>query len=109
MMQGQIWLIVTGTGVSLTRLSLAEASTLTKIGNKENLNRSNRTFLKTRVKTEKLEKLEIFCPGILWDRLRGVAKAVVRISPHYRNRNGSLVPIGHKGRFLPLENSKKRK
>ena len=32
---------------------------------------------------------------------------VVRISPHYRGKNGSLVPIGHKGRFLPLENSKK--
>ena len=25
---------------------------------------------------------------------------VVRISPHYRGRNGSLMPIGHKGRFL---------
>ena len=33
--------------------------------------------------------------------------ALVRISPHYRGRNGSLVPIGKKGRFLPLENSKK--
>ena len=33
--------------------------------------------------------------------------SVVRISPHYRGWNGSLVPIGHKGRFLPLENSKK--
>ena len=34
---------------------------------------------------------------------------VVRTSPHYRDKNGSLVPIGHKGRFLPLENSKKWK
>ena len=34
--------------------------------------------------------------------------SIVRISPHYRGKNGSLVPIGHKGRFLPLENSKKR-
>ena len=33
---------------------------------------------------------------------------VVRIYPHYRGKNGSLVPIGHKGRFLPLENSKKQ-
>ena len=33
---------------------------------------------------------------------------VVRISPHYKGKNGSLVPIGHKGRFLPLENSKKQ-
>ena len=32
---------------------------------------------------------------------------VVRIYPYYRGRNGSLKPIGHKGRFLPLENSKK--
>ena len=37
-----------------------------------------------------------------------VAKAVVRIYPHYRSRNSSLVPIGHKGRFLPFENSKKK-
>ena len=35
-----------------------------------------------------------------------VANAVVRISPHYRSRNGSLVPIGHKGRFILLENRK---
>ena len=34
---------------------------------------------------------------------------VVRISPHYRGKNGSLLPIGNKGRFLPLENSKKQK
>ena len=33
--------------------------------------------------------------------------SVVRISPRYKGKNGSLVPIGHKGRFLPLENSKK--
>ena len=25
---------------------------------------------------------------------------VARISPCYRGRNGSLMPIGHKGRFL---------
>ena len=36
----------------------------------------------------------------------GVAKVVVRISPHYKGRNGSLVPIGHKGRFVLFENSK---
>ena len=35
-----------------------------------------------------------------------VAKAVVRISPHCRSTNDSLVPIGHKGRFLLLENRK---
>ena len=35
-----------------------------------------------------------------------VAKAVVRIYPYYRGRNGSLVPIGHKGRFLLFENRK---
>ena len=34
--------------------------------------------------------------------------AVVRISPHYRGSNDSLVPIGHKGWFLPFENSKKK-
>ena len=34
---------------------------------------------------------------------------VVRISPYYRGKNVSLMPIGHKGRFLPLENSKKWK
>ena len=36
------------------------------------------------------------------------ASCVVRISPPYRGRNGCLVPIGHKGRFLPFENSKKQ-
>ena len=35
-----------------------------------------------------------------------VAKAIVRISPHYRSKNGSLVPKGHKGRFLLFENRK---
>ena len=104
MRQSQIWLTVTGTRVILTRLGLVEASKLIKIGNKVDLSRSNRAFFKTRVKTE---KLKMFCPGILWDRPRGVAKAVVIISPHYRGKNGSLVPIGHKGRFLPFENSKK--
>ena len=44
----------------------------------------------------------------MWDQPRGVAKAIVRISPHYRGKNGSFVPIGHKGRFLPLENNKKK-
>ena len=44
---------------------------------------------------------------ILWNEPSGVTKAVVRISPHYRGWNGSLVPIGHKGRFQLLENSKK--
>ena len=33
-------------------------------------------------------------------------RTVVRISPHYRSRNDSIVPIGHKGRFLLLENKK---
>ena len=28
------------------------------------------------------------------------ADPVARISPYYRGRNGSLMPIGHKGRFL---------
>ena len=32
---------------------------------------------------------------------------IVRISPHYRTKNGSLVPIGHKGRFQLFENRKK--
>ena len=36
------------------------------------------------------------------------ASPVVRISPHRRSKNGSLVPIGHKGRFLLFENKKKR-
>ena len=34
---------------------------------------------------------------------------VVRISPHCRSKNGSLVPIGHKGRFLLLENRKNKR
>ena len=108
MLQGQICLAVTGIGVSLTRLGLAEASELTKIGNKVDLNRSNLRFLETRVKIEKNENLKFFGPGILWDQPSGVSKAVVRMSPHYRGRNGSRVPIGHKGRFLPFENSKKQ-
>ena len=32
--------------------------------------------------------------------------SIARISPCYRGRNGSLVSIGHKGRFLLLENRK---
>ena len=63
MRQGQIWSTVTGTEFSLTRLGLVEASALTETRNKVDLNRSNRTFLKTRVKPEKLEKLEIFAQG----------------------------------------------
>ena len=35
-----------------------------------------------------------------------LVSTIVRISPHCRSRNGSLVPIGHKGRFLLLENRK---
>ena len=35
-----------------------------------------------------------------------VAKAVVRISPHCKTKNGSLVPIGHMGRFLLFKNKK---
>ena len=62
-MQGQIWLTVTRTRVSLTRLDLAEASALTKIGNKENLNRSKLIFLETRVKLKKLENLKFFAQG----------------------------------------------
>ena len=31
---------------------------------------------------------------------------VLRISHHYKSRNDSLVPIGHKDRFLLLENRK---
>ena len=60
MRQDQIWPAVTSTGVSLNQLGLREASALTEIGNKIYLNRSKLTFLKTRVKTEKLETLEIF-------------------------------------------------
>ena len=37
-----------------------------------------------------------------------VAKAIVRIYPHYKSKNASLVPIGHKGRFLLFENRKKQ-
>ena len=36
----------------------------------------------------------------------GDGVGVVNIYPHYRGKNGSLMLIGHKGRFLPLENSK---
>ena len=100
---------VTGTRVSLTQLGLAEASALTKTRNKSNLNRSNLRFLKTRVKWKKLENLKFLAQGSCGIIPSGVAKAVVRISPHYRGKNGSLVPIGHKGRFLPLESSKKMK
>ena len=38
-----------------------------------------------------------------------VTKAVASIYPCYRGRNGSLVLIGHKGRFLLFENKKKMK
>ena len=108
-MQGQIWPIVTRFEVNLTQLGLAEASALTKIENKAYLNRSKIRFLETRVKLKKLENLKFFGPGILWDRPSGVAIAVVRIADHYRGRNGSLMPIGHKGRFLLFENRKKLK
>ena len=37
-----------------------------------------------------------------------IVGTVVKISPHYRSRNGSLVPIWHKDRFLLFENRKKR-
>ena len=63
MLQGQIWPTVTGTGVSLTWLGLEEASILTEMGNKVDLNRSKLTFLKTRVKTEKLENLKFVAQG----------------------------------------------
>ena len=33
---------------------------------------------------------------------------VARISPCYRGRNGSLMLIGHKGRFLLMVNAEKR-
>ena len=62
-MQGQIWLTVTSTRVSLTQLVLAEASSLTKIGNKVDLNRSKLRFLETRVKLKKLENLKYFAQG----------------------------------------------
>ena len=62
-MEGQIWPTVTGTGVSLTHLGLAEASTLTKIGNKADLNRSNIRFLETRVKLKKHENLKFLAQG----------------------------------------------
>ena len=32
---------------------------------------------------------------------------VARISPCYRGRNGSLLPIGQKGRFLLMVNAEK--
>ena len=63
MMQGKIWPIVIGTGVSLTSLSLEKDSALTKIGNKVDLNRSNLRFLKTRVKWKKLENLKFLAQG----------------------------------------------
>ena len=63
MRQGHIWLTVTGTRVSLTRLELEEASALKKIGSKVDLNRSKLIFLKTRVKTEKLENLKFLAQG----------------------------------------------
>ena len=34
---------------------------------------------------------------------------VARISPCYRGRNGSLMPIGHKGRFLLMVKMQKNK
>ena len=37
-----------------------------------------------------------------------VANSVARISPCYRGRNGSLLPIGKKGRFLLMVNVEKR-
>ena len=43
-----------------------------------------------------------FCT--LWE---GVC--VVRISPHYKSMNESIVPIGHKGRFLLFENRKNKR
>ena len=63
MIQGQIWSTVIGTRVSLTQIILENASALTKIGNKVDLNRSKLRFLKTRVKTEKLENLKFFAQG----------------------------------------------
>ena len=38
-----------------------------------------------------------------------VLRIVARISPCYRGRNGSLMPIGHKGRFLLMVNVEKMK
>ena len=35
-------------------------------------------------------------------------KGVARISPCYRGRNASLMPIGHKGRFLLMVKCRKR-
>ena len=37
-----------------------------------------------------------------------VAGSVAGISPCYRGRNGPLLSIGHKGRFLRVENAVKK-
>ena len=37
-----------------------------------------------------------------------VASSVAGISPCYRGRNGSLMSIGDKGRFLGVENSERK-
>ena len=37
-----------------------------------------------------------------------VAGSVAGISPYYRGRNGSLLSIGHKSRFLHVENVEKK-
>ena len=37
-----------------------------------------------------------------------VASSIARISPYYSGRNGSLIPIGKKGRFLLMVNAEKR-
>ena len=37
-----------------------------------------------------------------------VASSVAGISPCYRGRNGSLISIGQKGRFLSVENAVKK-
>ena len=63
MMQGQIWPTVTSTGVSLTWIGLEEASALTKVRNKVDLNRSNIIFMKTRLKLKKLENLKFLDQG----------------------------------------------
>ena len=54
----------------------------------------------------KFKKIE---PGILWDRPGMVTSSIAGISPCYRGRNGSLPSIGHKGRFLRVENAERKK
>ena len=39
--------------------------------------------------------------------LRYLKGTVARISPCYRGKNGSLMPIGNKGRFLLMVNAEK--